>query len=523
VPSPPQAPVRQKLLAFLTPSIADLLFYETKEGRRTDAPAYGTAHPDTANWPNHKLVYVKQADEEGQFFRWYYAAAREAQDNYNYEHTVADISGNKFSAVTRTYVNLRSSYAPLTPTMGTTMPNVPAGKFTETFILAARAEKRIGDQELDSLFIVEQITYVKRVTTTEVTIRQKTGKADFDTTTLYYKGEVVTGSGTASPFVADKTIEALVADQGNAYWGGLSDGTFRSVNQLSENWYAVTDRTFLDVDTAYRRTSSKLRPPQFFCPQAVSTETVTTVSSAAPTSPTASDQQEVVVEKVGLVQTVSTTTQSGTPTTLLGTDLDERTGVTFTVIQESVLKDAVETTSVTSDGQLVTYRAVDACQAVKETRTVASTEVREWDMIVNYEWPPVLTNYAFTFWGQNEGRIVAIPDFTFKQGFSGPQVAHIRQWWQLAPPTVTSPNQMIPEGAKFDSPLVRWSIPPCLHAEIEGTCFIGANDPEWNEASYSKVFAATNFTDWPDDIVWTESNPYNGGYVVTEYTLNKPS
>lgn len=254
VPSPPQAPARQKLLAFLTPSIADLLFYETKEGRRTDAPAYGTAHPDTANWPNHKLVYVKQADEEGQFFRWYYAAARSAQDAYNFEHTVADIGGNKFSAVKRTYVNLRSAYTPLTPTMGTAMPNVPASLFSETFILAERQEQRIGDQELDSLFIVEQLTYVKRVTITEVTVRQKTGKGDFDVTTLYYKGENVSGVSPAT------TIQALVADQNNAYWGAQSDGSFRSVNQLSENWYAVTDRTFLDLESEYQKSASKLYP-----------------------------------------------------------------------------------------------------------------------------------------------------------------------------------------------------------------------------------------------------------------------
>jgi hypothetical protein len=394
--------------------------------------------------------------------------------------------------------------------MGTAMPDAPAGLFTEEFILASREEKRIGDRELDSIFVVERLTYVKRVTITEVTIRQKTGKGDVDVTTLYYRGEIYSGGTTIEDAV--DTFD----------WDANGDGTFKSVNQLSENWFAVTDKTFIDTDTVYRRTSSKLRPSQFFCPQAVSTDTVTTVSTGVPSPASASDQQEVVVEKVGLVQTVTTTTQSGSPSTLVGTDLDERTGATFTVTQESVLKDAVEPTSVTSDGQLVTYRAVDACQAIRETRTVFSTEIREWDMIVNYEWPPVLTDFAFTFWTQNAGRMIALPDFTYKQGFSGPQVAHVRQWVQLDPPTVTSPNQMIPQGAKFNTPLVDFTIPPCLHEEITGTCFIGADDPEWNEAAYSKVFPATNFTDWPDSIVWTESDPFNGGYRVTEYTLPRP-
>lgn len=518
VPNPrTPAPAIDPVFVWATPDKRDTLFYVEKSGdlpaNKDDQWSYGDTYRGRQQFPNHRLVYVSPQTAD-KWSRWYYAAPRVDQDAYNFSHTVADIGGNRFSAVQRAYVTLRAEYNPLAPTMGTPMPNVPEGKFTEEFILANRQETPTGQQEIDSLFVAENLVYVKRVTITEVGIRQRTGKGEFDTTTLYYKGEIVTGS---------TTIEALVADQASTYWGGQSDGSFRSVNQLSENWYAVTDRTFLDTDTAYRRTSSKLRPPQFFCPQATSTDTVTTISTATPSPASASDQQEVAVEKVGLVQTVSTTTQSGSPSTLVGTDLDERTGVTFTVTQESVLKDAVATTSVTSDGQLVTYRAVDACQAIKETRNVASTEIREWDMIVNYEWPTVLTKYAFTFWRQVEGRIIAIPDFTFKQGFSGPQVAHVRQWWQLESPTVTSPNQMIPEGAKFDSPLVRWSIPPCLHEEITGTCFIGAGDPEWFAAAYSKVFPATNFTDWPDNIVWTESKPYNGGYIVTEYTLNRPS
>lgn len=506
------SPVRQKLKAFVTPDVADYIVSETVDTSKREIPEFGTPHPNDKNYPNHIFCFAQPtSDEQGLLYRFFYAAPRADQDEYNWEHTVADIGGNKFSAVTRTYVNLRDGYVPLTPTMGTAMPDAPAGLFTEEFILASREEKRIGDRELDSVFIVEQLTYVKRVTITEVTVRSKTGKGDIDTTTLYYRGEVLPGGST--------TIEDAVA---SGSWDADADGTYSNVNQLSENWYAITTRTFLDTDTSYRRTSSKLRPSQFFCPQATSTDTVTTVSTGVPSTATAGDQQEVVVEKVGLVQTVSTTTQSGTPSTLVGTDLDERTGTTFTVTQESVLKSAVAPSTVTSGGQLVTYRAVDACQAIKETRTVASTEIREWDKIVNYEWPPVLTNYAFTFWTQVGGRQIALPDFTFKQGFSGPQVAHVRQWWQLESPTVTSPNQMIPEGAKFNTPLVDFSIPPCLHGDIVARCVIGIGDPDWFAADYTKTFAATNFTDWPDSIVWTESDPYNGGYIVTEYTLNKP-
>ena len=46
-------------------------------------PSYGTPHPDTENFYRHKLCHVKQADAEGLFFEYYYAAAREFQDDYN--------------------------------------------------------------------------------------------------------------------------------------------------------------------------------------------------------------------------------------------------------------------------------------------------------------------------------------------------------------------------------------------------------------------------------------------------------
>jgi hypothetical protein len=513
------APAIDPVFVWATPDKHDTIFYVEKSGdlpaNRDDQWNYGDAFRGRQYFPNHRLVYVSPQTSD-KWSRWYYAAPRVNQDAYNFSHTVADIGGNRFSAVQRAYVTLRSEYDPLAPTMGTPMPDVPEGKFTEEFILANRQEVPSGQQEIDSLFIAENLTYVKRVTITEIGVRQKTGKSEVDVTTLYYRGEVYLVVGGV-----DITIEQAVA--GDGYWGAGSDGTFKSVNQLSENWYAVTARTFIDLETAYRRTSSKLRPSQFFCPQETSTDTVTTVTSEDPSPASASDQQEVVVEKVGLVETVTTTTQSGSPSTLEGTDFDERTGATFPVIQESVLKDEVETTAVDDAGQLVTYRAVDACQSIKETRTVASPEIREWDKIVNYEWPPVLTNFAFTFWRQVGGRLISLPDFTFKQGFSGPQVAHVRQWWQLASPTVVSPQQMIPEGCQFNSPLVKFEIPPCLHGEILGRCVIGVGDPDWYASDYSKIFPATNFLDWPDSIVWTESNPYQGGYIVTEYTLNRPA
>ena len=81
------APQRQVVLTFATPSVADILFYETVDGQRigTAVPDYGTPHPDSRKWPNHKLVLIQNDDETGQMLRYYYAADRVAQEEHNWQ------------------------------------------------------------------------------------------------------------------------------------------------------------------------------------------------------------------------------------------------------------------------------------------------------------------------------------------------------------------------------------------------------------------------------------------------------
>jgi hypothetical protein len=238
------APQRQRVLTFLTPDVGDLLFFETVEGHRRDAPAYGTAHPNTVQWPNHKLVFVQAADEQGTTYRWFYAADRAAQDPYNWEFTKADIGGTKFDAVQRTYVTLRSEFDAATPTMGAAMPNVPANKFTGAYVLAERKQVRIGDKELDSLFVVEQRTYVKRCTLSVVQDDDETESVLKTVSNLYYSTETVPGSG--DPL---KTAAALFADTALPFWGTTETGTQTEGRQLSCEWYEITTRQLVPNTT----------------------------------------------------------------------------------------------------------------------------------------------------------------------------------------------------------------------------------------------------------------------------------
>lgn len=145
------APSRQRLLTFVSPSVADIIFMESVDAQRVGAspPAYGTPHPDRQRWPDHVLVFVKTADEQGLHYQYFYAAKREAQDRYNYEIGSDD-------RLVRTYVLKRSEY-PASETLPTPVvgsADALFGKYVFAFEFLDRSE-----QELDSIFVVLKRVY----------------------------------------------------------------------------------------------------------------------------------------------------------------------------------------------------------------------------------------------------------------------------------------------------------------------------------------------------------------------------
>jgi hypothetical protein len=176
MPQPPSPPPRkQRVVNFVSPEIADLIFYELRDGRLPkykNPPAYGTAHPDATTYPHHKLVVIRPAtDAEDGWQRWYYARARGTsvptsspngtftdQDAYNFE-----IEGDE--QLTRTYIIPRAqflgnaapyaSYTYAAPTVGTADSRFTEFKFREENILRTR------DSTIDAYFIVIQRFYYK--------------------------------------------------------------------------------------------------------------------------------------------------------------------------------------------------------------------------------------------------------------------------------------------------------------------------------------------------------------------------
>jgi hypothetical protein len=176
MPQPPSPPPRkQRVVNFVSPEIADLIFYELRDGRLPkykNPPAYGTAHPDATTYPHHKLVLIRPATEaEDGWQRWYYARARGTsvptsnpngtftdQDEYNFE-----IEGDE--QLTRTYIIPRAqflgnaapyqSYTYAAPTAGTADSRFTDFKFREENILRTR------DSTIDAYFIIIQRFYYK--------------------------------------------------------------------------------------------------------------------------------------------------------------------------------------------------------------------------------------------------------------------------------------------------------------------------------------------------------------------------
>jgi hypothetical protein len=146
------------------------LFSEVRDGTRTNLPEYGTPHPNTTKWPNHKLVFIKPVDiERNEIFEFFYAAERENQDLYNFAFGNRVIGNREFRTVTRTYVTLRENFKPVDIEFGTAMPNVPEDKFEGVnYVFYDKEQQNTQQEELNALFVIEAHSYVEEAVLDEV-------------------------------------------------------------------------------------------------------------------------------------------------------------------------------------------------------------------------------------------------------------------------------------------------------------------------------------------------------------------
>lgn len=153
------------------------------------------------------------------------------QDVGNFEFTSVDIGGQQFDGVARTYIYLRTAFDESTPVAGAAMSVGPDNKFQgKGYIFASREAVKTG-LEIEPVFVVERQNFVQRVTTRDLKQDEATGRVLRESVTLYYRGEQIDSV----------TIETLVANEAHAYWGLQSSGLVRTAEQLTADWFAVTE------------------------------------------------------------------------------------------------------------------------------------------------------------------------------------------------------------------------------------------------------------------------------------------
>ena len=462
---------RQRIIEFTTPKVADLVVIETKDAIKSiksaataDDTPYGTPHPDTTNFPSHKLALIKSAnDENGHYQLWYYVVNRDNQDQYNWEFQAAGASSTRYDSVTRTYVILRSSYDESSPALNSAMPTTTSDPFSvsDGYILFEKKQVRSGNEVLDSLYVIEQRVFVRKVPIRNVYVDRT---FSFD----------VTASGADS----NPALGALV-DKETLFFHSeeiKATKTFSTSGDLDAGTGTTTANSFKSGDLEYATGHSDL---------------------------------------------------GGTPagnSNFWGTD---KLGVRREGKQIS------DNWYVLSEKQVVPSVITSGDSA--GLSVIAKYETQE-----RYVWPPVLNGVSglgdavdneqnggiVGYTGKLKdggGESVVIPVYK-RNRYDGPTKTQYEITWSKTKQTLTAINPMHPLPVVFSTPLARLQVQPTLHNAIDIAITTGTGHPKYKFASSRFSYPATNYVDWPSEIVVSDTQePNKGGYVRIKKTIFPPN
>lgn len=197
-----QPPKESRIILVQTP-LGDILFYDRVEaGKYRDGkavPEKGSAPPDKARWPNHRLCGITEDGEEG-WLRLYYMADRAQQEVYNYEY--AHQLSNEWPEMVQTWVFLRETWEP------GAQAQPPALGREWTFM---GESQRQMDPTTSMLFVVVQQTW------RDITAHLQTSRVDGDSGERVNELRKMVPAGTLATPVQ-------------------SDGTYSEVRDLNEQW-----------------------------------------------------------------------------------------------------------------------------------------------------------------------------------------------------------------------------------------------------------------------------------------------
>ena len=202
-----------------TPLSSDVFVVESfnvVQSPNDSIPAYGTPHDTISklkSWPNHKFCHQTQADEQGNYQRWY-VADQEKQNLYNYEISDA----GQWKSISQTFVIPRADYVALPVTPATTYPAPPNPPIDTTgYSITSTQEQKIGEPKLDSLYVAVQVVREK------ITDTQTQYSVDLDTNQIRESVSQKVPAGTLATVVGPS-------------------GTYRNVDPSNSLWSTATTR-----------------------------------------------------------------------------------------------------------------------------------------------------------------------------------------------------------------------------------------------------------------------------------------
>jgi len=545
----------QRVISYPTPNTSDTLFFETKGVQQIDtvggAPAYGTVHPNTTRYPNHKLCFIENIEDDQKQQRWWYVNDRTAQEAYNYEISYPYGGDTAYPRYTRTYVVPRATAA---IALGTADPTFTTAK------LVFQSQKNIEGQ-IGSLYVQQARVYDVIPGSDDATAGSGDGQKDNGYTVERPLGDKsflrVTWKITLPRTIADGNLQTsltatcpiagytnlkLVDEKVDAseennqistvtrvYEGNVTGSAFPSTAEifaLKKEYPGILppDKFVTWIEWKERTVETDTPSGVSLAPSATSTFTITQVK----VNPKSTDRgSRVIIEGKFNLQTVQ------------GQNWDSNLMKYLPFTVQAVAKATADALTATA-GTEISVQPYSGYWSIVTTETPPTSTIgggteAVWYSSEDFYWPPVLRYLDFGNVGKKPAPGIASTnnefyyEYTMDPEWNGPTKAKHQVAFYVSNPlasgTANPEDKMIPQGISFNWPgVARMSIPECLHSEYTFSGTTGSDNANYDNVTYGPLlFNETNFTEWPASIVASyKVAPYKGGYIVHQITFYKP-
>jgi len=575
-----QAPQRQRTRVFPTPKIADVIIRQVFESTRTTVPAYGTAHPDTAKYPNHKLVHAKVIDEQGLFLELWYAADRSNQEDYNYSLTYPYGGNPAYPRITRTYILPRS---PDPLALGSTDPggsmfgiegyrrpdstsryrrpdgtsqyfrtSLPAG------VLVAQSERPLGD-ELNGLYVEVTRVYDVIPGLEDQVSSDGLGQTDDgysverpmqDKNWIRLTWKIVLPRTIADTYrrdnfdvcpipryqflyLVDERIQVNEESNQTSTIVRVYEGDQRDTKDTSDATIVGKNKQYPGIippEKFLLETESKQLTKRILSPESIDLDgnsipaDFTLVESKVDPEGTNSGSKTVV----------ATSYNNIAPLNGKQWDNETRSYIPYTV---QVIPASEALSFPEPVGAELSIQPINRYWSIVTTETPSSTStsLRSYYSTTPFSWPAVLPSSdqgALKIGtirrkdrrtGEFTGEKILWYDFELIPAWSGICKTFVEIGWSPNPPDFVPIQTMNPTEIVISWPIGSVRIPKCLHAKytFEGTT--GTENPDWEFLDFERVVPATNYETWPESIVADfDVTPYKGGFRTRKITVFRP-